>query len=91
MSNYIITEYCYDKAIKLNLILKVSKNPLKKLDVYNIFIASIGDSNYMDYPYDIITYNLEYTNKRKQLYFRRPKKYAAEKYSKYWLVLNLLW
>ena len=36
MSNYIITQYSYDKAKKLNLIIKPSKNKGKKIDVYTI-------------------------------------------------------
>ena len=64
MINYIITQYSYDKAKKVNLTIKVSKNPFKKIDVYedDIFLASIGDSLYQDYPHDIITYNIEYAN-----------------------------
>ena len=34
MINYVITQYSYDKAKKVNLTMKVSKNPLKKIDVY---------------------------------------------------------
>ena len=30
MINYVITQYSYDKAKKVNLTMKVSKNPLKK-------------------------------------------------------------
>ena len=67
MSYYIITKYTYDKAEELGLVIKVSRNSLKKLDVYkkNIFLASIGDSRYQDYPNCLITYNIyniEYTN-----------------------------
>ena len=36
MSNYIITNYSYDKAKQLNLIIKQSKNKNKKIDVYDI-------------------------------------------------------
>ena len=35
MSNYIITQYSYDKAKQLNLIIKQSKNKNKKIDVVN--------------------------------------------------------
>ena len=64
MINYIITQYSYDKAKKVNLTIKVSKNPFKKIDVYedDIFLASIGDSLYQDYSQYIITYNIEYAN-----------------------------
>ena len=48
MSHYVITKYSYDKVKELGLVIKVSRNSLKKLDVYkkNIFLASIGDSRY---------------------------------------------
>ena len=93
MSNYKITKYTYDKAKELGLTVKVSKFPLKKLDVYkdNIYIASIGQSLYNDYPNYIITYNKEYADKRRNLYINRHKQNADVKYSKQWLALNLLW
>ena len=94
MSNYKVTKYSHDKAKKLNLIIKVSNNPLKKIDVYTSddkFIASIGDSSYMDYPNYCIAYSKEYGDKRKLLYRNRHKKNADVKYSKQWLALNLLW
>ena len=67
MSNCVITKYSYNKAKELNWSIKVSKNPLKKVDVYkdNIFLDSIGSSEHMDYPHYIRVYNLEYANKRK--------------------------
>ena len=76
MINYIITQYSYDKAKKVNLTMEVSKNPLNKIDVYedDIFLASIGDSLYQDYSQYIITYIIEYANKRIILYINRHKK-----------------
>ena len=93
MSNYKITKYSFDRAKLFNLTIKVSTNPLKKIDVYrdNIFLASIGDSRYNDYPHYCIIYNKEYADKRKLLYHNRHKKNADVKYSKQWLALNLLW
>ena len=85
-------QYSYDKGRELGLKIKISKNPLKKLDVYedNIFLNSIGDSRYNDYPNYIIIYNKEYADKRRNLYFNRHKQNANVKYSKQWLALNLL-
>ena len=93
MSNYVITKYTYDKAKELGLTVKVSKFPLKKLDVYkdNIYIGSVGQSLYNDYPHYCIIYNKEYADKRRNLYINRHKKNADVKYSKQWLALNLLW
>ena len=93
MSNYVITKYSFDKASELGLSIKVSKNKLKKIDVYrdNIFLNSIGDSRYNDYPHYCIIYNEKYADKRKLLYHNRHKKNSDVKYSKQWLALNLLW
>ena len=48
MSYYIITKYSHDKVKELGLVIKVSRDSLKILDVYkkNIFLASIGESRY---------------------------------------------
>ena len=79
MSNYIITQYSYDKAKQLNLIIKQSKNKGKKIDVYTInneFIHSIGDIRYNDYPsyLSTSTYNNQYADERKRLYHIRHQK-----------------
>ena len=93
MSNYKITPYTFNKAKELGLTVKVSKFPLKKLDVYkdNVYLSSIGDSKYMDYPNYIIVYGQIHANERKRLYVNRHKKNSDVKYSKQWLALNLLW
>ena len=94
MSNkYIITQYSYDKAAELGLTIKLSQFTTKKLDVYkdNVYIGSIGDSKYNDYPSYCILFNKEYADKRRELYHNRHKKNANIKYSKQWLALNLLW
>ena len=93
MSDYKITKYSFDRAREIGLNIEVSKNKLKKIDVYkdNIFLNSIGDIMYNDYPHYCIIYNKEYADKRKLLYHNRHKKNADVKYSKQWLALNLLW
>ena len=93
MSNYKITKYTYEKAKELGLTVKVSKFPLKKLDVYkdNVYLASVGDSKYNDYPTYCIAYSKEYGDRRRMLYINRHKRNADVKYSKQWLALNLLW
>ena len=94
MSNkYVITKYSYDKAKELGLTIKLSQYTTKKLDVYkdNIYIASIGDSRYQDYPNFLRIYGEIYADTRKKLYINRHKRNADVKYSKQWLALNLLW
>ena len=94
MSNYNITQYSYDKAKQLNLIIKQSKNKGKKIDVYDInnkFLHSIGDIRYNDYPNYCIVYNKQYADERKRLYHIRHKKNINIVNSKQYLSANLLW
>ena len=94
MSNYNITQYSYDKAKKLNLIIKQSKNTNKKIDVYTInneFLHSIGDIRYNDYPNYCIIYNKQYADERRRLYHIRHKKGINIINSKQYLSANLLW
>ena len=94
MSNYNITNYSYDKAKQLNLIIKQSKNKNKKIDVYtinNIFLHSIGDIKYNDYPSYLSTYNKQYADERRRLYHIRHQKNINVIKSKQFLSANLLW
>ena len=94
MSNYIITQYSYDKAKQLNLIIKQSKNKGKKIDVYTInndFLHSIGDIRYNDYPSYLLIYNKQYADERKRLYNIRHQKNINIVNSKQYLSANLLW
>ena len=94
MSNYKITDYSYNQAKKLNLIIKSSKNKNKKIDVYdkdNNYIASIGNISYNDYPSYIKLYNLEYANERRRLYKIRHMKNCEVENSKQYLAMHILW
>ena len=94
MSNYIITQYSYDKAKQLNLIITQSKNKNKKIDVYDIhnnFLHSIGDIKYNDYPNYCIIYNKQYADERRRLYHIRHQKNINVINSKQYLSANLLW
>ena len=94
MSNYIITDYSYNQAKKLNLIIKSSKNKGKKIDVYTInneFLHSIGDIRYNDYPNYCIVYNKKYADERRRLYHIRRQKNINVINSKQYLSANLLW
>ena len=94
MSNYVITDYSYNQAKKLNLIIKSSKNKGKKIDVYDIddnFLHSIGDIRYNDYPSYLLIYNKQYADERKRLYNIRHKQGINIVNSKQYLSANLLW
>ena len=90
---YKIKKYSYDRAQVLGLMIKSSQFSTKKLDVFkdNVYIASIGDIRYNDYPSYILLYDKEYADKRRALCILRHKRNADVKYSKQWLALNLLW
>jgi hypothetical protein len=88
---YQITDYSFQQAKKLNVIIKPSTRKGKKIDVYdnnNKFIISIGDINYSDYPSYIKEKGLKYADERRRLYHVRHKKDSnlAGKFAK-----NILW
>ena len=49
---YKIKKYSYDQAKKLGVEIRPSEFKNKKIDVYkdDVFICSIGDSRYLDFP-----------------------------------------
>ena len=70
---YQITNYTKQKAKELNVKIKPSSNPKKKIDVYkdNKKIASVGAIGYDDYPTYIIKKGKSYADERKRLYKKR--------------------
>ena len=89
---YQITDYSFQQAKKLNVIIKPSTRKGKKIDVYDNkgenLIASIGAKGYSDYPSYIKEKGLKYADERRRLYHVRHKKDSnlAGKFSK-----NILW
>ena len=79
---YDILPYSYEKAKKLNVIIKSSTNPKKKLDIFknNKQIASIGAIGYSDYPHFLKEHGTEYANKRRFLYHSRHKGNGINEY-----------
>jgi hypothetical protein len=72
---YKISDYSKQKARELKVIIKVSKNTKKKIDVYKNgeVIASIGAKGYKDYPTYLKENGKEYADQRKKLYKLRHK------------------
>ena len=93
MVHYEIKQYTFDQAKKYGYEVKVSKNKKKKLDVYkdNVEIASLGNSQYKDYPTYIEERGLTFANVRRVLYHNRHKKDIEIKGSNGWLSSILLW
>lgn len=82
MSKYVITQYTKNKAQEMNLIVQPSKNPKKKIDIFDKkqkFITSAGSYGNMDYPNYIKKEGQEYANKRRILYRKRHAKDLLKK------------
>ena len=90
---YKITEYTINRAKKHGFIIKVSTRKNKKIDVYknDVFLGSIGNLLYSDYPSYIESHGLEFAGKRKKLYHIRHKKDIAVVFSLGWITSILLW
>ena len=94
MSNYKINNHSKTQALLLHLVVKPSKNKNKKIDVYTHdgkFLHSIGDILYNDYARYIEMYNLDYANKRRELYHKRHQKGINIVNSKQYLSARILW
>ena len=93
MTQYKITQYTFQKAKQYGYTFKVATNTKKKLDVYKngTKIASIGDSQYKDYPTYIIEKGISYANIRRALYRKRHAKDINVKGSNGHLSSILLW
>jgi len=88
-----ISYYTRDQAKKFSVTVKVSKNPLKKIDVFkdNNKIASIGQRGAKDYGIYLIEKGEKYANERRRLYrIRHAGKGSKVGSPGYW-ALKLLW
>ena len=77
MGNYTIRKYTYDRAKKMGVRVRPSRNKTKKIDVINRagkVVAQVGANGMNDYPTFIATRGLEYANKRRKLYKQRHEK-----------------
>jgi hypothetical protein len=71
--SYTITDYTKKRAKEINVEVKPSTNPKKKVDVYRdgIKIDSIGAIGYSDYSTYIKDKGREFADKRRDLYHQR--------------------
>jgi len=72
MPKYQIKKYSLDQAKKLNVTIKPSSNPKKKIDVFkeNNKIASVGAKGYKDYP-TYLKENKAVAEDKRRLYKKR--------------------
>lgn len=87
---YEIKPHTYQQAKKLNVTVKPSTNPKKKIDVFkdNTKIASIGATGYKDYP-TYLQEDKSLAEERRRLYKARHKKNIKDG-NGYW-ANKLLW
>jgi hypothetical protein len=91
---YEITNYTKQQAKRLGINIKFSHKPTKKIDVFDknwLYICSIGDRSYSDYPTYIKTHGLEYANARRTQYKRRHAKDRNRVGTPGYFAARLLW
>jgi len=89
---YQILPYSYQQAKRLNVFIKPSENPKKKIDVYKNKkkVASIGDPNYQDYP-NYLQKDKALANERRRLYHIRHKGDSDKVGTPGYYSMHLLW
>jgi hypothetical protein len=91
---YKITDYSYDKAKKVGVVIAPSKNKKYKIDIFNKkgeYITSIGAIGYSDYPTYMKTHGKEYADNRRRLYKIRHDKDRSVLRSRGWYSDQILW
>jgi len=90
---YEITNYTKQKAKELNVKIKPSSNPKKKIDVYkdNKKVASVGAMGYDDYPSFLIKKGKSYADERRRLYKIRHNKDKNKTGTNGYYADKLLW
>jgi hypothetical protein len=91
--SYTITKYTRNRAKALGVVVKISTNKKKKLDVFKDKkkIASVGAIGYSDYPTYTKTKGKVYADKRRAAYKKRHQKDRMKKGSNGYYADKLLW
>jgi hypothetical protein len=93
-TRYTIKKYSRDRAKQLNVLIKPSSNPAKKIDVFNKSgkrLASIGAKGMNDYPTYIQNHGLKYAKTRRKLYKQRHEKDRHIKGTPGYFADKILW
>jgi len=88
-----ITPYTMKQAKKFGVMIKVSKDPSKKLDVFKngVKVASIGQRGAKDYGMYLVEKGEKYANERRRLYRIRHDGEQRKVGSQGWWAWHLLW
>ena len=90
---YKIKDYSYNQAKKLNVKIKPSTNPNKKIDVFNndgLKLASIGAVGYNDYP-SYLEKDKKLAEIKRQNYWKRHKNNVNNKNGAGYYSARILW
>jgi len=90
---YDIKNRTYSIAKDLDVFIFPSEDGKHKIDIYDlkgVYMFSVGDIRYMDYPSYLEEFGKEYANKRRALYVKRHKE-IDKIGSKGWWAFKLLW
>lgn len=91
---YSIQPYTRTKARQLNVIVKPSSKPGKKLDIYTKagqYITSVGARGYFDYPTYRKIYGKVVAEQRRKMYKKRHAADRKIKGTRGWYADQLLW
>jgi len=93
MSDYKISAYTREKAKKLGVQVKKSKQPKKKIDIYidGKVVAQVGAKGYGDYPTYLREKGEDFANERRALYKKRHERYRHNVGSPSYYADQLLW
>jgi hypothetical protein len=92
--SYKITQYTKSRAKEIGAIVKPSKNPKKKIDVFDKdgnFLTAVGAVGYKDYPTYMKEKGKEYADERRRLFKIRHQKNRTKEGSDAWFADQLLW
>ena len=91
---YDIQPYTFKRAKELGVMVKPSKNPKYKIDIFDLkgnYMYSGGLPSYSDYPHFLKNKGKEFADERKRLFLIRHKKETKVPHSRGWFIANLLW
>lgn len=92
-STYTIKEYTKKQARKMGVIVRPSKHPGKKIDVFKdgVKVASVGALGYGDYPTFLQTKGRAFAQARRKAYKARHQHTRLKRGSNSYYADNLLW
>lgn len=85
---YDITSYSLNRAKQRGLTIQPSRKQFKKVDVYDhgVYVTSIGDTRYKDYPTYLRENGKKYADERRRLYYERHPHHTVREDLAKWIL-----